>query len=100
MTNDPLFQPLKLGSMTLPNRIVMPPMTRSRASQPGDEANDLMAAYYAQREFRRKQGRWASTFQELTIMPPAGATLQTTGNLFQINAGTLHIRHDSLIWKE
>jgi N-ethylmaleimide reductase len=49
MTNDPLFQPLKLGGMTLPNRIVMPPMTRSRASQPGDEANDLMAAYYAQR---------------------------------------------------
>ena len=27
----------------------MPPMTRSRASQPGDEANDLMASYYAQR---------------------------------------------------
>ena len=60
----------------------------------------LHAAYYAQREFRRKQGRWASTFQELAIMPPAGASLQTTGNLFQINAGTLHIRHDSLIWKE
>ncbi|KAG0942622.1 hypothetical protein G6F31_014842 [Rhizopus arrhizus] len=27
----------------------MPPMTRSRASQPGDEANALMAHYYAQR---------------------------------------------------
>ena len=49
MSNDPLFQPLQLGGLTLPNRIVMPPMTRSRASQPGDEANDLMAAYYAQR---------------------------------------------------
>ncbi|QBR01658.1 alkene reductase [Paraburkholderia pallida] len=49
MKHDPLFQPLKLGSLTLPNRIVMPPMTRSRASQPGDEANDLMAEYYAQR---------------------------------------------------
>ena len=49
MTSDPLFQPLKLGALTLPNRIVMPPMTRSRANQPGDEANDLMAAYYAQR---------------------------------------------------
>lgn len=33
---DPLFQPWQLGSLTLPNRIVMPPMTRSRASQPGD----------------------------------------------------------------
>ncbi len=49
MTQDPLFQPLRLGALTLPNRIVMPPMTRSRASQPGDEANELMAAYYAQR---------------------------------------------------
>ncbi|MDG3088554.1 alkene reductase [Vibrio hannami] len=45
----PLFQPMKLGKITLQNRIVMPPMTRSRASQPGDVANDLMATYYAQR---------------------------------------------------
>lgn len=49
MTNDPLLQPLRLGALTLPNRIVMPPMTRSRASQPGDVANALMAEYYAQR---------------------------------------------------
>lgn len=48
-TAAPLFQPHQLGSLTLPNRIVMPPMTRSRASQPGDVANDLMALYYAQR---------------------------------------------------
>ncbi len=46
---DPLFQPYFLGGLELPNRIVMPPMTRSRASQPGDVPNDLMAAYYAQR---------------------------------------------------
>ncbi|SDP15401.1 N-ethylmaleimide reductase [Ralstonia sp. 25mfcol4.1] len=45
----PLFQPLTLGGLTLPNRIVMPPMTRSRASEPGDVPNDLMAEYYAQR---------------------------------------------------
>lgn len=44
-----LFQPIQLGSLTLNNRIVMPPMTRSRASQPGDVANELMATYYAQR---------------------------------------------------
>lgn len=44
-----LFQPYCLGDLALPNRIVMPPMTRSRASQPGDVPNDLMAAYYAQR---------------------------------------------------
>ncbi|QYK03414.1 alkene reductase [Shewanella zhangzhouensis] len=44
-----LFSSLKLGKLSLKNRIVMPPMTRSRASQPGDIANELMATYYAQR---------------------------------------------------
>lgn len=44
-----LFTPIKLGSHTLVNRIVLPPMTRSRSSQPGNVANDLMAEYYAQR---------------------------------------------------
>lgn len=48
-STDPLFQPLTLGGLELPNRIVMPPMTRSRASQPGDVPNALMAEYYAQR---------------------------------------------------
>ncbi len=32
---DALFQPIQLGSLSLKSRIVMPPMTRSRASQPG-----------------------------------------------------------------
>lgn len=49
MSEDCLFTPLRLGHYLLPNRIVMPPMTRSRASQPGDVANALMAEYYAQR---------------------------------------------------
>ncbi|GAB7220570.1 alkene reductase [Vibrio comitans] len=44
-----LFEPIKLGNITLKNRIVMPPMTRSRASQPGDVANEIMATYYGQR---------------------------------------------------
>lgn len=47
--NDALFQPVQLGNLSLKNRIVMPPMTRSRASQPGNEANEMMATYYAQR---------------------------------------------------
>ncbi|MCV5277567.1 N-ethylmaleimide reductase, partial [Escherichia coli] len=46
---DALFQPIQLGSLSLKNRIVMPPMTRSRASQPGNIANYMMATYYAQR---------------------------------------------------
>ncbi|WP_409419967.1 alkene reductase [Pseudaeromonas sp. ZJS20] len=47
--SDPLFSPLALGPLTLRNRIVMPPMTRSRAAQPGDLATALMASYYGQR---------------------------------------------------
>ncbi|GLQ98155.1 alkene reductase [Dyella mobilis] len=60
---DPLFQPYTLGTLQLPNRIVMPPMTRSRASQPGDEPNDLMARYYAQRASAGlivSEGTWVS----------------------------------------
>lgn len=43
-----LFSPLALGPLTLPNRILMAPLTRCRA---GVEhlPNDLMAEYYAQR---------------------------------------------------
>lgn len=43
-----LFQPLKLGSLQLPNRIFMAPLTRCRA---GLEhiPNDMMATYYSQR---------------------------------------------------
>jgi N-ethylmaleimide reductase len=48
MTNL-LFQPLQLGSISLKNRIVMAPMTRARASQPGNVPHNMMAEYYAQR---------------------------------------------------
>ncbi len=34
--NDALFQPHDLGTLTLPNRVLMSPLTRSRSSQPGD----------------------------------------------------------------
>lgn len=43
-----LFTPYRMGALTLPNRIVMPPMTRSRAAD-GNVATPLMAQYYAQR---------------------------------------------------
>lgn len=46
---SPLFAPLALGPLTLPNRMVMAPMTRARSTQPGDVPNAMMAAYYAQR---------------------------------------------------
>ncbi|KAB0265375.1 alkene reductase [Microvirga brassicacearum] len=46
--NDPLFQPFQLGDLSLPNRIVMAPLTRNRAGA-GDIPGDLAATYYKQR---------------------------------------------------
>lgn len=43
-----LFKPVQLGAIQLQNRIVMAPLTRSRA-QRGDVPSELAAEYYAQR---------------------------------------------------
>src|SRR5580693_986150 len=43
-----LFDPIRLGDLKLPNRIIMAPLTRSRAGA-SRIANPLMAEYYAQR---------------------------------------------------
>ncbi|PXA78741.1 alkene reductase [Caulobacter sp. D4A] len=45
---SPLFTPVRLGSIDLANRLVMAPMTRSRAQADGSPG-ELAAAYYAQR---------------------------------------------------
>jgi 2,4-dienoyl-CoA reductase-like NADH-dependent reductase (Old Yellow Enzyme family) len=44
-----LFDPLKVGALELPNRIIMAPLTRARAGGGGRVPNALMAEYYAQR---------------------------------------------------
>ncbi|WP_330766972.1 alkene reductase [Rhodococcus sp. M8-35] len=49
MEDSILFTSTQLGPYTLKNRIVLPPLTRSRSSQPGNIPNELMATYYRQR---------------------------------------------------
>ena len=49
MNYPALFTPLQLGPYRLDNRLVLPPLTRSRSTQPGNIANPLMAEYYRQR---------------------------------------------------
>ena len=49
MTNLKMFTPYKLGDLELPNRIVMAPLTRTRATPQTLAANDLIAEHYAQR---------------------------------------------------
>lgn len=46
---DVLFSSATLGDLQLPNRVIMAPLTRSRAKQPGDIPWELNATYYAQR---------------------------------------------------
>ncbi|MBY0446206.1 MAG: alkene reductase, partial [Burkholderiales bacterium] len=49
MSADKLFTPIIIGKTTLANRMIMAPLTRSRASQPGDVPTEMNAIYYAQR---------------------------------------------------
>lgn len=50
MTNiSHLFTPFRLGRLELKNRLVMAPMTRSRASAEGNVSSSLAPDYYAQR---------------------------------------------------
>lgn len=46
--HDALFQPITLGAITAPNRILMAPLTRGR-SDPGSVPNAMMVEYYRQR---------------------------------------------------
>lgn len=49
MTYMKLFEPLTIGAIKAPNRIIMAPMTRARAKEPGDVPTPMMAEYYGQR---------------------------------------------------
>ena len=48
MSETDLFEPVTMGDLTLANRIVMAPLTRSRAGK-GDVQGPMNAEYYAQR---------------------------------------------------
>jgi N-ethylmaleimide reductase len=48
MTTADILSPFRLGPLTLPNRVVMAPMTRNRAG-PGNVPGEMNATYYAQR---------------------------------------------------
>lgn len=63
---DVLFQPLDLGAIHLPHRVLMAPLTRSRSSQPGDIPNDMNAEYYSQRAHA------GLIFSEATQVSPQG----------------------------
>jgi N-ethylmaleimide reductase len=49
MAEQPLLTPYHSDKLNLKNRVVMAPMTRSRADNPAAVPNDLMVEYYTQR---------------------------------------------------
>src|SRR5258707_1800826 len=49
MSQTKLFEPFKLGPITLPNRLAMAPLTRNRAIPPGMVPSPLAIDYYGQR---------------------------------------------------
>src|SRR6202161_3322140 len=49
MSVQPLFTPVRMGELHLPNRIVMAPLTRTRAGPIDHVPTALQAEYYAQR---------------------------------------------------
>ncbi|MEV0281775.1 alkene reductase [Streptomyces sp. NPDC050610] len=46
---QPLLRPTRIGGLQLPNRVVMAPLTRARATNADLTPTDLHAAYYGQR---------------------------------------------------
>ena len=73
--SDPLFQPLKAGAFTLPNRLVMAPLTRCRASA-GRVPNKMMADYYVQRS------SFGMILTEATSISPQGVGYPNTPGIW------------------
>jgi len=75
MTNH-IFEPIEIGGKRLANRIAMAPMTRSRAGQPGNVPNALMAIYYGQRASA------GLIISEGTAISPAGRGYSMTPGIY------------------
>lgn len=70
-----LFEPLQVGELKLPHRVLMAPLTRCRASE-GRVPNDLMAQYYVQRASA------GLIFSEATAVDPMGVGYPDTPGIW------------------
>jgi 2,4-dienoyl-CoA reductase-like NADH-dependent reductase (Old Yellow Enzyme family) len=71
-----LFAPLKVGAIDLPNRIVMAPLTRSRAHPESRVPSDLAVEYYAQR------AGFGLIISEATSVSPMGVGYAATPGIW------------------
>lgn len=72
---DQLFEPVVLGGQTLPNRFVLPPLTRSRAQADG-VPTPIMAEYYRQRAGA------GLVISEGTVVSPQGSAYAQVPGLY------------------
>ena len=96
MSVQPLFTPLRMGDLDLPNRIVMAPLTRMRAGSMDHVPTALQAEYYAQRASA------GLIVAEATAISPDGFGYADTPGLWTTGCGfrTLSIRWDVNNWSE
>ncbi|MBF0619509.1 MAG: alkene reductase [Candidatus Omnitrophica bacterium] len=73
-----LLSPVKIGDIQLPNRMIMAPLTRCRASQ-GRVPNALMAEYYAQRSSA------GLILTEATSVTPMGVGYPDTPGIWSVD---------------
>ncbi len=72
-----LFDPMTVGDLTLPSRIIMAPLTRSRGTgTDGRVPNDLMVEYYSQRASA------ALILSEATAVTPMGVGYANTPGIW------------------
>ena len=71
-----LFDPIAIGALTLKNRVVMAPLTRSRAVGGKRVPNALMAEYYAQRSTA------GLIISEATSVTPQGVGYENTPGIW------------------
>jgi 2,4-dienoyl-CoA reductase-like NADH-dependent reductase (Old Yellow Enzyme family) len=71
-----LFDPLIVGELKLPNRIIMAPLTRCRANNPGRVPTTLMREYYVQRASA------GLILTEATVVSPMGIGYPNTPGIW------------------
>jgi 2,4-dienoyl-CoA reductase-like NADH-dependent reductase (Old Yellow Enzyme family) len=71
-----LLDPIALGDLELPNRILMAPLTRNRAAMPGRVPNALMKEYYVQRAMA------GAILTEATSVTPEGVGYPATPGIW------------------
>ena len=83
--NDPLFKSIDMGAITLPNRVLMSPLTRNRAESDG-VPGDLATTYY-----RQRSGAGVIITEATQISPMGKGYLDTPG---------IHTEQQAHAWKK